>query len=54
MIKVLNFYKKDYPDEIENLEEALLNYMRENDLKTLKTEFPDKWKFLTKKISISI
>ena len=41
--------KKDYPEEIKNLEEALLNYMGENDLKILKTGFPDKWKFLTKK-----
>ena len=36
--------KKDYPDKIEKLEEALLNYMGENDLKILETEFPDKWK----------
>ena len=43
--------KKDCPDKIRNLEEALLKYMGENDLKNLKTEFPDKWKFLIKKIS---
>ena len=43
--------KNDYPDKITNLEETLLNYMRENDLKTLKTRFPDKWKKLTKKLS---
>ena len=43
--------KKDYPDEIKNLEEALLDYMGENDLKMLKTGFPDKWKFLTKKLA---
>ena len=41
--------KEDYPDKIEKLEEALLNYMGENDLNLLKTEFPDKWKYLTKK-----
>ena len=35
----------DYPNEIEKLEEALLNQMGENDLKFLKTEFPDKWKY---------
>ena len=36
---------KDYPDKIENIKEALLNYKSENDPKTLKTEFPDdKWK----------
>ena len=43
--------KKDYPEDIENLEEALLDYMGENDLKILKTGFPDKWKFLTKKLA---
>ena len=43
--------KKDYPSEIKNLEEALLNYMGENDLKVLKTEIPDKWKYLTKKLA---
>ena len=34
--------KKDYPEEIIKLEEVLLNYIGENDLKLLKTEFPDK------------
>ena len=33
--------KKDYPDENNKLEETLLNYMGENDLKILKTGFPD-------------
>ena len=42
--------KKDYPDKIKSLEEALLNYMGENDLKILQTVFPDQWKFLTKKL----
>ena len=42
--------KKDYPDKIEKLEETLLNYMGGNDLKVLKTSFPDKWKYLTKKL----
>ena len=36
--------KNDYPDKIEKLEEALLNYMGENHLKNLKAEFPDNWK----------
>ena len=35
--------KKDYPDKIKELEEALLDYMGEYDLKILKTGFPDKW-----------
>ena len=43
--------KEDYPDEINKLEEALLDYMGENDLKILKTGFPDKWKYLTKKLA---
>ena len=49
--KAIEDLKKDYPDEIKNLEEALLNYMGENDLKSLKTRFPDKWKYLTKKLA---
>ena len=43
--------KKDYPDKIKTLEENLLNYMGENDLKLLKTEFPDKWKYFSKKLA---
>ena len=43
--------KKYYSDKIIELEEALLNYMGENDLKILKTGFPDKWKFLTKQLA---
>ena len=45
--------KKVYPEGIKNLEEALLDYMGEIDLKIFKTGFPDKWKFLTKKTSLS-
>ena len=43
--------KKDHPDKNNELEEALLNYMGEIDLKNLKTGFPDKWRYITKKIS---
>ena len=43
--------EKDYPDKIVELEEALLEYLLENDLKILKTGFPDKWNFLSKKIA---
>ena len=43
--------KKDYPNEIKSLEEVLLDYMGESDLKILKTGFPDKWKYLTKKLA---
>ena len=34
--------KKRYPDKINGLEEAFLDYIGENDLKILKTESPDK------------
>ena len=37
--KTFKDLKRDYPDRIEKLEEALLNYMGENDLKILKTGF---------------
>ena len=43
--------KKDYLDKIKKLEEALLDCMGENDLKILKTGFPDKWKYLNKKLA---
>ena len=36
--------KKDCADKIIELEEALLDYIGKNDLKTLQTGFPDKWK----------
>ena len=48
--KINKDLKKCYPDKIKNLEEALLNYNGENDLKILKTGFPEKWKYLTKKL----
>ena len=40
--------EKDYPDKLFKMKEALLSNMDENDLKILKQEFPDKWKYLTK------
>ena len=49
--KTFKDLKKDYPNEIKNLEEALLEYMGDNDLEILKTGFPDKWKFLTEKLA---
>ena len=42
--KIFKDLKKDYPEEIENLEEALLDYIGKNDLKILKSGFPYKWK----------
>ena len=44
---------KDYPDKHEKLEKASLEYMGGKDLKILKTEFPDKRKYLTKKVAYS-
>ena len=49
--KTIKDLKKDCPDKIKILEEALLNYLGENDPKNLKTGFPDKWKYLTKKLT---
>ena len=49
--KTIKDLKKDYPKEIDNLEEALLDYIGENDLKILKSGFPYKWKYLTKKLA---
>ena len=49
--KTIKDFKKDSPDENENLEEAILNYIGENELKLLKTGFPDKWKYLTEKLA---
>ena len=46
--KTSKYFKKGYPDKIENLEEALLDYMGGNDLKILKTGFPDEWEYSTK------
>ena len=43
--------KKDYPDKIIELEEALINYIGENDLKISKTGLPYKWNYLTKKLA---
>ena len=49
--RTIDDLKKKYSNEIKSLEEALLNYMGEKDLKTLKRGFPDKRKYLTKKIA---
>ena len=52
--KTMKDLRKDYPDKIKKIEEALLNFMGEDDLKNLKKEFPDKLKYLTKKNTIAI
>ena len=49
--KSIRDLKKKYPDKINELEEAFLDYIGENDPKILKTEFPDKWRYLTKKLA---
>ena len=43
--------KFDYPDKIENWEEALLNYIGANDFNIFKTEFVNRWKNLTEKLA---
>ena len=43
--------EKDWPDRNKELENALLDFMGENDLKNLKDEFGNKWKNLTKKLA---
>ena len=43
--------KRDFPDKIKELEEALLDYIGGNDLKILKTGFRERWKYLTKKLA---
>ena len=48
--KTIEDLKKDYPDKIKKLEEALLDSMVENDLKFLKDALDDRWKYLTKKL----
>ena len=49
--KTIEYWKKTYPNEFNKLDEALLNYMGETDLKLLKTEFPDKWEYSTRKLA---
>ena len=49
--KTIKDLKRDYPQGIKKSEEDLLNYIGGNDLKILKTEFPDTWKCLTKKLA---
>ena len=41
----------DYSDKIEKLEEAPNNMMSASNLKFLKTEFLDKWRYLKKKLA---
>ena len=48
ILNVLEILIKNFPDEIEKVEEALNNFIPKNDPKFLKTEFPDKWNYLIK------
>ena len=41
--RTVKILRKDYPDKTNELEEALLDYMGENDFKILKTVFSDKF-----------
>ena len=47
----IEYLKKDFPDEIKKLEEASNSYISESDLKFLKTEFTDEWKYLNRKLA---
>ena len=49
--KTIEKLKKVNSDKFYEVEGALLNYMGESDLKISKTGFPDKWKYLTKKLA---
>ena len=49
--RTIEDYKRDFPDENDRLEEVLNNYISDNDLKRLKTEFPDEWNYLNKKLA---
>ena len=50
--KTVEDFKKYHADKLEQLEEALLKYMGQSDLKTLKTEFPDNmWKYSVEKLA---
>ena len=49
--RTIESVKKDYPNEIEKLEEALLICIGENDLKVSKTQFAGKWNYLSKKLA---
>ena len=49
--RTIETLKKDYEDKIRKLEEALNNYLSENDLKVLRTEFHDKLRILKKNLA---
>ena len=53
--RTIEGFKKVHPKKFMKLEEALIQYMGENDPKTLKSEVSDnKWKYLIKKNSTSL
>ena len=43
-------FRNVFSDEIEKLEEALNNYLSENGISILKTDFPDEWKYLKENV----
>ena len=49
--KTINDLKNDYPEKIQEVEEALDSYSSEDILNLLKREFPKKWKYLSKKLA---
>ena len=46
--------KKSFPDEIEEIEEALKIYLSEEEQKILKTEVPDELEYLGRKMHILV
>ena len=49
--KSIGNLQRDFPYKLEKLEEVSYNYRSANDLKILKTEIPEKWKFFDKKLA---
>ena len=49
--RTINDLQKDYPRKTEKLAEVSTNFVSENDPKILKTELPDKWKYLNEKLA---
>ena len=48
---LLEIFKKNIQMKFKKVEKALPKYIGENHVKTLKTGFPDKWKYSTKKLA---
>ena len=49
--RTIDDLKKVFPDEIENLEETLNNYISDSDRKILKPEICDMWNYLVNQLA---